>query len=148
MKPVIIFAFWAVLTAGCQSKSVQSSLPVWLLGCWQSERGFQEVWTEKTPTSLLGEGYKLDGVERKPTETMLIQLDDAQVMFTASPVGQKETEFTGVQLIEGFARFENPSHDFPQRIEYRRIGDTLSAKVSTMDEEKTFEFAFSRCEAP
>jgi hypothetical protein len=30
-------------------------------------------------------------------------------------------------------RFENPSHDFPQRIEYRRDGNVLRAEASGID---------------
>jgi len=40
--------------------------------------------------------------------------------------------------------FENPDHDFPQRIEYARAGDTLTATISTMDRERTFSWSWTR----
>jgi hypothetical protein len=39
-------------------------------------------------------------------------------------------EFRLVERGEQWLRFENPSHDFPQRIEYRRDGNVLHAEIS------------------
>ena len=40
--------------------------------------------------------------------------------------------------------FENPAHDFPQRIRYERSGDTLTATLSKLDGSEPQVFTFRR----
>ncbi len=39
------------------------------------------------------------------------------------------TEFRMVELAANRVVFENPTHDFPQRVIYERNGDTLHARI-------------------
>ena len=59
-------------------------------------------------------------------EFMRIQQEESgDIYFIAQPSGQKETRF---KLIKAGARevvFENPTHDFPQRIIYRSESEGL-----------------------
>ena len=51
-------------------------------------------------------------------------------MWRASPQGRHPP--TGFALVESGPRravFENPGHDFPQRIVYERTGDRLDARI-------------------
>ena len=51
------------------------------------------------------------------------------IVYTALPSGQNPTDFKGVAG-DGVLTFENPQHDFPTRIIYRRISvDSASARV-------------------
>lgn len=45
-------------------------------------------------------------------------------MFTALPCGQRETTFTEFRRGGTEIAFENPEHDFPQRVLYRLQGNT------------------------
>lgn len=56
-------------------------------------------------------------------------LDGVQ-SYIAQPGGKPPTAFKRTAGGETWARFENPDHDFPQRIEYRREGDRLHAEVA------------------
>jgi hypothetical protein len=46
------------------------------------------------------------------------------------PGGQPPTHFARTDGGEHWVRFENPEHDFPLRIEYRRDGDRLYTEVA------------------
>jgi hypothetical protein len=70
------------------------------------------------------------GGERVFGERLEIACVDGMVVYTAWPEGQAMARFPATVLDRSGAVFENPAHDFPTRIEYRRDGDALSAEVS------------------
>jgi hypothetical protein len=54
--------------------------------------------------------------------------------FLAQPRGAEgATAFRLVRSAPGEAVFENPAHDFPQRIIYRRTGDRLTGRIEGAD---------------
>ncbi len=55
---------------------------------------------------------------------------DGVQSFIAQPGGRPPTAFKRTGGGENWIRFENPDHDFPQRIEYRREGNGLHAEVA------------------
>ena len=70
-------------------------------------------------------------------EFMRIQQEEGAVYLMATPSGQREARF---KLTKASARevvFENPTHDFPQRITYKLEGkDSLVARISGMSKGK------------
>jgi hypothetical protein len=49
-----------------------------------------------------------------------------------------------------WARFENPAHDFPQLVEYRRSGEKLRARIAGPGKggkESVISFEYERCPA-
>jgi hypothetical protein len=51
-------------------------------------------------------------------------------VFVALPSGQKETTFVAAAVSESSVTFENPQHDFPQKVIYRlQAGDRLVARI-------------------
>ena len=70
-----------------------------------------------------------------------------EIRFIAKPSGQPETTF---KLIKGSAReviFENPQHDFPQRVIYRLQSDgSLVGRIEGVSKgkEKAVDFPMSR----
>jgi hypothetical protein len=68
----------------------------------------------------------------------------------AIPSGQRETAFRLVALEGQFAAFENLGHDFPQRIEYQRDGDRLTAAIEGPRHGATrrIEFPYLRTKVP
>ncbi len=64
-------------------------------------------------------------------EFLRIVATDSGLTYIALPSGQRETAFAATIVSDTLVVFENPSHDFPQRIAYRRVGaDAISARVS------------------
>jgi len=104
----------------------------WLSGYWLSCDGGREVaetWSVPRNGHLLGSTVTVRG-ERVSYELSRIGPgDDGTLRFFAQPSGQAPAEFPLVESGAGSAAFENPSHDFPQRILYRREGDRLRARI-------------------
>ena len=59
--------------------------------------------------------------------------------------------FRMVRLTEGEVVFENPAHDFPQRILYRQVAGGLAARIEGREngKDRAEEFPYRRvpCEA-
>jgi len=122
----------------------------WLLGDWTAEGDrttFHESWTESTPQTFEGSGIersKPDGAEKGGEALRLVEMAGgvfyvSKVTHNALPVAFR---LTGCD--SGSYVFENPAHDFPRRLEYRRDGDDrLVVRVSDGGE-KGFTLDFSR----
>jgi len=53
----------------------------------------------------------------------IVSTGDGGLVFIASPSGQNTTGFALVSVTDHEVIFENPDHDFPQRIIYRLLSD-------------------------
>lgn len=96
----------------------------WLEGRWLAEDGSVETWTA-AGDALFGVGFTAEGFEAM----ILAAGDDGRLRFTAYPGGASATEFVLVEQGAAEAVFENPEHDFPQRVRYARSGDALTARI-------------------
>lgn len=79
--------------------------------------------------------------------TQIRQEASGEIFFIAKPSGQPEATF---KMIKGSANevvFENPQHDFPQRVIYRRQGDDrLLGRIEGVGKgkEKSVDFPMTR----
>jgi hypothetical protein len=74
--------------------------------------------------TMLGIGRTVKAGKTVEFEFMRIhEAPDGKLLFTAIPSGQTEATFTQLRLSDAEIVFENPAHDFPQRVIYRRDGD-------------------------
>ena len=123
----------------------------WLSGCWASvggETGSGETWTTPAGGTLLGVSRTVKGGKTVAHEFMQIrETGPGQIAFIALPSGQKEASFPLVRLSGQEAVFENPQHDFPQRVIYRRDGDSLTGRIEGNEggQAKGFDFPMKRC---
>lgn len=80
---------------------------------------------------MLGVGRTVKNGKTVEFEFMHIRNNtDGKLVYIALPSGQRETTFTLSALADGAVTFENPQHDFPQRVIYRRLpGDRLAARI-------------------
>jgi hypothetical protein len=105
----------------------------WLAGCWEGTgqgRVVAEQWMKPLGGTLLGMSRTVSGDETVSHEHLLIREDDHGLHYVARPSGQSETSFKLVRLAEHEAVFENPEHDFPQRVLYRlAAGGELTAAI-------------------
>ena len=70
-----------------------------------------------------------DGVARG-YELVVLHLQDGGLTFSAYPSGQDPADFQATEVSAEALRFENPTHDLPQAIEYLRASpDSLIARV-------------------
>ena len=69
--------------------------------------------------------------------------------YLAQPGGSPPVAFTRTDGGEDWVRFENPQHDFPQRVEYRRSGQALQATITGPGEngtEMSIPFIYQPCD--
>ena len=59
----------------------------------------------------------------------IVREENGQIFLVAAPSGQPSARFKLMKVADNEARFENPEHDFPQRIIYRRNGDSLVGRI-------------------
>lgn len=109
---------------------------VWLAGCWLGStagRLVEEQWMAPRGGTLLGTSRTV--VDERTTEYEFLQIrqQDDGVFFVARPSGQAEASFRLVTAAAGLASeavFEDPTHDFPQRVIYRLQPDgSLLARI-------------------
>jgi len=99
----------------------------WMAGCWSQdgqESGSVEQWTAPAGGTMLGMSRMVSGGKTVAFEFLRITEDeDGWIWLVASPSGQETARFKLVNMSANEVIFENPDHDFPQRIIYRLDSD-------------------------
>ena len=128
----------------------------WLNACWErttrTGRGIEQ-WSPGASGELIGRARLISDVQDRETERLRIFRRGDSLMYEAHPVDQALTIFPLRSYSADSLVFENPAHDFPQRIVYQRVGaDSLIAVVGTIaGTGRPLRFAFKRaaeCPAP
>jgi hypothetical protein len=126
-------ASFAALCATHPGGAASSSELGWLAGCWSSqdaEPGTEEHWLAPAGGTLLGMSRTVRNGRTVAHEFMQIrESGPGRLVFIAHPSGQAEASFPLVRLTATEAVFEDPAHDFPQRVIYRLDGRTLRARI-------------------
>jgi len=109
----------------------------WLIGEWQNNSvkgNASEIWEKKNDSTYFGKSYFVVGKDTVSSETISLEQNGNQLYYiptvkdqnAGKPVKFMLTSSNSSQLI-----FENPKHDFPQKISYTLISnDTLLAEIS------------------
>jgi Domain of unknown function (DUF6265) len=125
----------------------------WISGCWQSENkeknsSVSEFWTKVAGGSMFGIGRTVKSGKTVDYEYLRIVQDEKGIFYIAKPrANAEETPFKLIKLAGTGAVFENPGHDFPQRIIYEVTnGAELFARVEGNNKGKPmgFDFKMSR----
>lgn len=105
----------------------------WMAGCWNrvaGERRIDEQWMKPLGGSMLGMSRTVNAGRTVEWEFLAIRQEGTELVFVARPSGQPEATFKMTAISADEVRFENPAHDFPQRIIYKRVADgSLHARV-------------------
>jgi uncharacterized protein DUF6265 len=104
----------------------------WLQGCWSLTSGVSEVeeyWMAPKGTSILGIARTTRSGLLADYEMTVIRQADDHLVFEAHPSGQPIAHFRSIEISRSRVIFENPKHDFPQRIGYERKGNALLAWI-------------------
>jgi hypothetical protein len=123
----------------------------WLTGCWASvggETGSGEQWTIPAGNTLFGVSRTVHGGKTVAYEFMQIRsTENGEIEFIAKPSGQTGASFLMKSLTENEVVFENPAHDFPQRVIYRlKAPGNLEASIEghVKGEGRTINFSLKR----
>ena len=105
----------------------------WLAGCWElraPNRVTLEMWMPPLGDLMLGASRTTVGAATSEFEQLKLKVEGDKLVYIAAPSGQKETSFTSTTIGDTLIVFENPAHDFPQKIMYRRRGaDSIIARI-------------------
>ena len=96
---------------------------------------------------MLGMSHTVvSGTTREFEFMRIVQEENGDIFFIAMPSGQKETRFKLIRASDREVRFENLEHDFPQRIIYRRDGESLIGRIegNSKGQEKAVDFPLQR----
>lgn len=115
----------AALSGQARPASSASDL-AWLAGCWELNRGARrtvEQWMVPDGGIMLGMSRTVAAGKAIEHEFMIIRERNGTLEYVAKPSGQAEAIFSAVRVEPREVVFDNPTHDFPQRIVYRRTDD-------------------------
>ena len=145
-------AVWLLATLVCANARADDDL-AWLAGDWCSgENGetIEESWLPARGGEMFGVSRTMRGERLGGFEFLRISAASGVPTYLAQPGGAAATAFVRSDGGDDWIRFENRSHDFPQRIEYRVSGAQLLAEVSGPGdggEWSGFTITFTRCPA-
>lgn len=133
-RPLALFAVCAALGVNASASAQQLDQLAWLAGCWVAEGGEPgslEHWTLPAGGTMLGVGRTVRNGRTAEFEFMQIRESaPGQIVYLAMPQGRAATPFALAQMAPGEVVFENPEHDFPQRVIYRQqAAGRLAARI-------------------
>ncbi|HEX2139311.1 MAG TPA: DUF6265 family protein [Woeseiaceae bacterium] len=123
----------------------------WISGHWCAGLGqdtVEEFWLPPHGGVTIGVSRTLRDGRTAAFEYLRIVDLEGTPSYIAQSGGRPPTAFKRTAGGERWIRFENPEHDFPQRIEYRRDGDTLQAEIAgpgADGSETVIAFEYRRC---
>jgi hypothetical protein len=98
---------------------------------------------------MLAVARTLKGDRMTGFEFLRIVERDGSLVYIAQPGGRPPTEFALTRIASDGATFENPAHDFPKVIRYRRLDNgTLEARVSDGTDANAEVYLFTRHPSP
>ena len=129
----------------------------WFAGRWRRQAPgdasvVEEQWMTPRGGFALGMSrtVRSDSVVTEFEQLRLFQRE-GRAVYHAEPSGQTATDFEARTASDSLVVFENATHDFPQRIIYRKRGrDSLIARIEgTMrGQSRSIDFAYVRVTCP
>jgi hypothetical protein len=153
-------AFSALVIAGAMphdgtaTQGKDLSRVSWLSGCWELRAGarrVEEQWMVPRGSVMLGMSRTARNDSIVEFEQVRIESRPGGVYYVASPSRQATAEFKASAIADSAITFENPDHDFPKKIIYRRHGpDSLIASVEGPrgGQTRTIAFPYRRVSCP
>jgi len=110
----------------------------WMAGSWETMGPgprSEEHWTEPAGGTMIGMARTLAGGKTVFFEYLRIEERADGIFYVAHPKARPGTDFKLTHLAENEAVFENPAHDNPKKITYRKNSDG-SLRARTEGEEQ------------
>jgi len=148
---ITLLALGAFAAASCAADESPAQRFAWLSGHWCSQQGesrIDEYWLPAGGDLALGVGRTVKAGKVSSYEYMRIETRDGLTNYISLHDGQPATAFRLTAAGADWARFENPQHDFPKRIEYRRNAAGLHAEIAGPGrdgKELVIGFEYLRC---
>ena len=129
---IVLFVVTAGASASQATKPAIADL-AWLAGSWTgTSQGIEmeEHWTAPKGNSMVGLHRDVGKGRTMLFEFLRIEQQGDQIVYLSMPNGRSPAtpfvlkEVSGTRVV-----FENPKHDFPQRIIYWKDGNDLLARI-------------------
>jgi hypothetical protein len=111
----------------------------WLIGEWQNSSETEkvsELWEKENDSVYVGKSYSIRNADTISSERIRLEEHGDQLFYIPVVKNQNAGETVKFTLGSSDANhlaFENPAHDFPQKISYSLItNDSLFAEISGM----------------
>ena len=142
------------IAAAAQAPAAATGVPTiqdvaWIAGCWDSTRNGRHVaehWMPPEGGTMMGVSRTTAGPKTVEWEFLIIRQSAQGLDYVAKPSRQPETTFTATRASANEVVFENPAHDFPKKISYKRTGDALVAAIEgpMNGQARKIEFPYKR----
>ena len=136
----IIFQTISIVGYG-QADSPQIKNVEWLEGTWVNEtkRGsIYETWIKVSDQELFGKSYQIKEQDTLVSETVRLIEESDNLFYIPTVTNQnqgKPIRFTLTELTDSTMKFENPEHNSPNVIYYRKDGENkLMAEIWSVRE--------------
>lgn len=146
MKNTLLICLLALFACNSEKQEVGKNeaegkavteLPSWLLGTWQGltpEGSVSESWEQVNDSTYSGLGVFTAGKDTVSREAIKLERRGGKVLYIPTVSQQNNGQavsFTLTSSSEKELVFENPAHDFPQKIRYLKISaDSIVAEIS------------------
>lgn len=146
IKPLLIGT--VLILASCQDKSENKyeklEKMTWLIGQWENkspEGLLTETWTKDNDSTFSGQTYFIKNEkDTLHSESNVLTQTKEALIYRPTVKGQNNDQPVDFKLtsdLENSFTFENPKHDYPQKIVYKKLNDkSLVATISGIQQGK------------
>ena len=137
------------MLGGSQAAAPTINDVAWIAGCWEMTRNGRhvvETWTAPEGGTMMGVSRTVANGKTTEWEFLIIREGPKGLEYVAKPSRQPEATFTSTSVRASEVVFENPTHDFPKKIQYRRDGNALAAAIEgpMNGQARRIEFPYTR----
>jgi hypothetical protein len=131
----------------CQNKSADKFDKIkkmeWLVGNWEQKLPdgiITETWTKDNDSTFSGKSFFIKEKDTIHLENIVLTQKKDELLYIPTVNGQNNDEPVTFKLTSEAANaftFENPTHDYPQKITYKKVAtDRLVATISGIQQGK------------
>lgn len=145
MKKITLILLLIATLTSCKKSKEFSKIVVadWLLGKWENnsaDGNLSETWKKINDSIYNGESYFIKGKDTLHFENIKLEQKGEDLTYKTSIKGQNNDKPIALKLIKSEVKqlvFENPKHDFPQKIVYSQITkESLVIQISGIQQGK------------
>jgi hypothetical protein len=144
---VLICSSVLLVLVSCQNKSEnkyeQLGKMDWLTATWENkmpEGTLKEIWVKENDSTFSARSFFIKEEDTLHNETILLSQKNDVITYSAKIIGENNDKFIDFKLTttnENSYTFENPSHDYPQKIMYKKVdNNNLVATISGIQGDK------------
>ena len=151
-KTTLILLLLAIVSCknSDSNKNEKIKAASWLLGNWENklaDGNLTENWEKVNDSTFQAQSYYIKEKDTLHFESITLQQKGENLTYTAAVKGQNDDKPVSFKLTTATEKqlvFENPKHDYPQKISYTQITpDSLVAKISGIQQGKPSSEQFS-----